>query len=123
MHELPLIAAPFILAFLQMVSAALVLGLIPALWEIARRRHRMMFTRWMLFFIIVLVAAVYGLPKMTSMWRTYAGESGFKKGSMYFAYFVGLFAASFIVPEPRRIALKRLRVERRRMPRHGYNAD
>ena len=123
MHELPFIAAPFVLAFLQMASAALGLGLILALWEIGRRRQWLMLTRWALFFVFVLGAAVYGLPKLLAMWRTYVGESGFKKGSMYFAYFVGLFAAFFIMPEPRRIALNRLRAERRRMPRHGYDAD
>lgn len=121
--QLPGILVPFLISFFQMITAALAIGIIPALWSIASRKHWMMFTRWSIFFIIILAAAAYGLPKAMHAWRTWVTEPAFKKGGMYFAYFVGLLLAFFIIPEPKRIARERMRHERRRLPRRGYHVD
>lgn len=120
--QLPGILVPFLIAFFQVITAALAIGLIPALWNIGSRKHWMMFTRWSIFFII-FVAAAFGLHTAMTSWRTWVTEPAFKKSGMYFAYFVGLLLAFFIIPEPKRIARERMRHERRRLPRRGYHVD
>jgi hypothetical protein len=113
MVDLPRIVLPFLIAFLQMITGALSLGFIPALCVIgARKEHRMLFF-WIIFWLCCIAAVTYGLPKAMHLWKDHA-QAGFKYPSMYMGYFVGLFAAFFLMPEPLRQARDRLRNDRYR---------
>jgi len=112
LDQLPRILTPFIIALFQIFTAALTLGMIPALWHIARRKQYAMLVRWSVFFLLVAAAAGYGLPKAMIEWRAWVTEPAFKRTGMYIGYFVGVLFAFFIIPEPRRLAHLRLRHRR-----------
>ncbi len=117
LDQLPPILIPFLISIFQVITGAMTLGMIPALWCIAARKHYKMLVRWSIFFLLVGTAAVYGLPKAMIEWREWVTEPRFRKAGMYFAYFVGVFLIFFILPEPKRIATNKLK--HWRSSRHG----
>lgn len=112
MHELPRIFIPFMTALLQVVTAALSIGLLPALWVIASRRHYGLLVRWGIVAVICIVAATYGLPKAHVAWKTYVTAKGFKTVAMIMGYVAGALLVPMLIWDPRNWALRRLRHER-----------
>jgi hypothetical protein len=112
MNQVLRILLPFLVSLFQVITAALALGMIPALWCIAVRRNYGMLARWTVFFLIIATAAAYGLPMAMSALRDSIDEGAFKTGGVYFAYFVGILLTFFLLPEPMRIAKHRLRQPR-----------
>ena len=118
--DLPRIIIPFLTAFLQVFASALALGLLPALWLFARGRRYGMLWRWGIFTLICIVAAVYALPKAHHAWKDYV-RLGFKPVAMWMGYFVSILFAPMLIPEPLRLAKRRIRQERPTEPmRRGY---
>ena len=54
---------------MMIITGALSLGLLPALWLLWKRGHRGILFRWCLFTAVCVFAAVYGMPKLTAMWK------------------------------------------------------
>jgi hypothetical protein len=117
MNQVLRILLPFLISLFQVITVAVALGMIPALWCIAARRNYRMLACWTLFFLIVATAAAYGLPRAMSALRASIDEGAFKTGGMYFGYFVGSLLTFYLLPEPMRIARNRLRQT------HGHSRD
>ena len=111
LDALPYILVPFLVAFFQVVTSALAIGLLPALWMFARRGHYGLVWRWGLFTLFCIAAAVYGLPLAQAAWKAYVVK-GFKDVAMWMGYFVSILFAPMLIPEPLRLARRRLRHER-----------
>jgi hypothetical protein len=112
---------PFLIALLHVMTAATAVGMIPALYEIGKRRRLLMFLRWLLAFVLLAAAAAYGLPLLMDIARDWTGARKWKEGARYFAWAIGFFSIFFLIPEPRRIALGRMKVDRPRSSSHrGY---
>lgn len=111
--ELKRILIPFLTAFLQVFTSALALGLLPALGVFARRRQYGLLWRWGIFTFVCIVAAVYALPLAHRAWKAYT-PLGFKPVAMWMGYFVSILFAPMLLPEPLRIARRRVREERPR---------
>ena len=111
LDQLPLIMVPFLIAFFQVLLSVLALGLLPALWIFARRGHYGLLWRWTVFTLICIAAAAYGLPEAHDAWKTYTVK-GFKDVAMWMGYFASALFAPMVLPEPLRLARRRLRHER-----------
>lgn len=111
LDQLPLIAIPFLIAFFQVGASALALGMIPALWLFAWRRYYGLLWRWGLFALFCIALAVYGLPKINEAWKDYTLK-GFNVVAMWMGYFASALFAPMLLPEPLRLARRRLRHER-----------
>jgi hypothetical protein len=124
--ELPRIIVPVLLALLQVFTAALSLGLMPALWILWRRRCYGLLWRWGVFTLVCLALAVYVLPRAHESWWWWVtiqgtAPSAFKWVALWLGYFVGVLFAPMIIPEPLRIARRRMHQERRAdSARRGY---
>lgn len=99
-------------ALFQVLTAALAIGMLPALWVIARRQHYGLLLRWGIVAAICVVAAVYGLPKAHVAWKTHVTDKGFKTVAMVMGYVAGIFFVPMLIWDPRNWALRRLRHER-----------
>lgn len=119
MVDIPRIVIPFLTALLQVLAPALALGMLPALWIIGKRRLYGMLWRWGIFTLICVVAAVYALPLAHRAWKGYA-LLGFKPVAMWLGYFVSILFAPMLIPEPLRLARRRIRHERPAHLRRGY---
>ena len=126
MIDVARIAVPFLIAFLQVFTVALAIGLMPALWAFwKRRRHRMLW-RWAIFALVCIGLAAYGLPKAKDAWWWWVTVEGkaphfFKTVAMWLGYFVGVLFAPMMIPEPLRLARKRMHQDRRgENARRGY---
>jgi hypothetical protein len=102
------ITIPFLTAFLNVVTVALGIGMLPALWILLRAGHSMRLLRWALVTAAVITAAVYGLPLAHVAWKT-SFPLKFKPVAMYLGYFIGLLFAPMALAEPLRIVRLSLR--------------
>ena len=105
------ILVPFLIGFFQVLTAALALGLLPALWLFRTRRHFSLLWRWGLVTLVCVAAAAYGVPKAHDAWKIHTGV-GFQKVALWMGYFVSAIFAPMVMPEPLRIARRRIRHER-----------
>jgi len=124
MVDLPHIIIPFMTAFLKVAAAALAIGMLPALWIIARQRYYGLLWRWGIVTILLIAATLYGLPMAHVAWKKYARKN-FKPVAMYMGYFVSVLFAPMLLPEPLRLARRRLErpQERARRVRHKRRKD
>jgi len=108
MADLLSIIVPFLTAFLQVFASALALGLLPALGLFARRRLYGLLWRWGILILICVAAAVYALPIAHQAWKDHV-LLNFKPVAMWMGYFVSILFAPMLIPEPLRIARRRVR--------------
>jgi hypothetical protein len=102
---------PFFTAMFQVLTSALAIGMLPALWILIRGHRWGMVLKWGFVLVLALTAAVWALPLAHQEWKEYALK-GFRYSAMWLGYSItGLFAP-MIIPEPLRIAKRRLRKDR-----------
>jgi hypothetical protein len=116
MVELPRIIIPFLTAFLNVLTAALSIGMLPALWILAREKRFGRLWLWLLITAVFVTAAVYALPLAHEAWKEFALK-GFKPVAMYMGYFVGLLFVPMLLPEPLRVAQRIIRNVRNERPK------
>ena len=104
-------SVPFLMAFLQVISCALAIGMMPALWLFWSRRHFGLLWRWGIVALIVIVSAAYGLTVALAAWKEHFVVS-YKPVTAWMGYFVSVLFAPMAFPEPLRRARRRIRHER-----------
>src|SRR6478736_1291945 len=103
---------PFLIAVFQVLTAALALGILPALWVLFRERRWGRFLKWSLLAALCLTALFYGLPLANEAWKNYTSKGSYRYSAMWIGFAItGLFAP-MIIPEPLRIARRRARKDR-----------
>jgi hypothetical protein len=103
---------PFFIAVFQVLTAALAIGMLPALWILFRERRWITFLKWGLITAFCVTALVYALPLALREWKDYVHASGFRYSSMWMGYAITALFAPMLIPEPFRIARRRVRKDR-----------
>ncbi len=111
LDQIPYIVVPFLISFFQVLTSAFALGFIPALWLFRTRRHFNLLWRWSVVMLVCIAAAAYGLPAAQEAWKAHTGVA-FKKIPLWMGYFISVLFAPMVIPEPLRLARKRIRNER-----------
>lgn len=109
--ELQYIFVPFLIAFLQVATATVAIGTLPALWILAKERRFGLLLKWLIIAALFTTAAVYGLPLAHAAWKAYT-QKAFKLVAMGMGYFVSALFVPYLLPEPLRLARNSLRHDR-----------
>jgi hypothetical protein len=114
---------PLMVALFQVASVALAIGMLPALWIMARGRHYRLLMRWGIMTLLFAAAAIYGLPKAHESWWWWVTIGGknpalFRSVALWLGYFIGVLFAPMLIPEPLRLVRRRIRHERPRPEEH-----
>jgi hypothetical protein len=108
---------PFLIALSQILTAALGIGLLPALWILIRGGRWGTVLVWGITAAACLTAAIYALPLALQTWKEAAiAGNGWRVSGLFVGYGITALFAPMIIPEPLRIARRLLRRERRDRP-------
>jgi hypothetical protein len=105
---------PFLIVMFQVLTGALALGLLPALWILIRGQRWRLVIKWSFAAVVCIAAAAYALPLALQAWKEAALKNhGWRNTGMLVGYGIALLFAPMIIPEPLRAARRRLRNETR----------
>jgi hypothetical protein len=103
-------SVPFLIAVAHVLTAALAIGILPALWILFRGRRWGLVIKWGFVAAVCLTAAVYALPLASREWKKAAEKgNGYRFTGVLVGYAITALFAPMIIPEPLRIAKRRLR--------------
>lgn len=111
--ELQRILVPFLIAFFEIIFPAMAIGMLPALWVLGRARQYLLLARWGLCAALFIITAAYWLPMAHRNWHSWVKDKNFKVVSLGIGYAVGVLFAPMLLPEPLRLAKKRLHSSQR----------
>jgi hypothetical protein len=104
------VVVPMLISVLHVFFIVLALGMPAALWIFGRAGQWGLFARWALVTGICIFMAVWGAPELRRRWTAHVGGENF--APKLISYIMAGFFAPMFIPEPARLARKRLRHER-----------
>ena len=111
LEQVAYMSVPFLMAFLLVIMCGLALGMMPALWLFWSRRHYGILWKWGIVALFFIAAGAYGLPVALSEWKAHFVMT-YKPVTAWMGYFVSVLFAPMAIPEPLRMARRRIRQER-----------
>jgi hypothetical protein len=104
------VVVPMLISVLHVFFIILALGMPMALYLFAKAGQWSLFTRWAIVTGFCVFMAIWGAPDLRRRWTEHVG--GEKLPPKLIAYIMAGFFAPMLIPEPARLARKRLRHER-----------
>lgn len=111
LEQVAYMSVPFLMAFLLVITCGLALGMMPALWLFWSRQHYGLLWRWGIVALLFGAVGAYFLPVALAAWKAHFVVS-YKPVTAWMGYFVSVLFAPMAIPEPLRMARRRIRQER-----------